>query len=98
VRQCASIESRERLGLPLDLASEDGYAAVEERLSPRAALSAAFDQLPRHEREAVELRVLDDLPYETVASRLDIQPAAARLRVSRALRRMALATTQEQQR
>jgi RNA polymerase sigma factor (sigma-70 family) len=88
--------ARERLGLPLDLASEDGYAAVEERLSPRAALSAAFDQLPTHEREAVELRVLDDLPYETVASRLAIQPAAARLRVSRALRRMALATQEEQ--
>jgi hypothetical protein len=26
---------RERLGLPLDLASDDGYAEVEQRLSPR---------------------------------------------------------------
>ena len=31
--------ARERLGLPLDLATEDGYTAVEERLSPRVALA-----------------------------------------------------------
>jgi RNA polymerase sigma-70 factor, ECF subfamily len=31
--------ARRRLGLPTDLASEDGYAAVEDRLSPRAALA-----------------------------------------------------------
>ena len=30
--------ARERLDLPVDLASEDGYAAVEARLSPRLAL------------------------------------------------------------
>jgi RNA polymerase sigma factor (sigma-70 family) len=89
--------ARERLGLPLDLAAEDGYAAVERRLSPRIALGAAFDLLPEHEREAVELRVIDDLPYDTVAERLDIRPAAARLRVSRALRRMSLAATEEEQ-
>jgi len=88
--------ARERLGLPLDLASEDGYVAVEHRLSPRVALTAALDRLPEHERAAVELRVLDDLPYDAVAERLHIQPAAARLRVSRALRRLALATAQEE--
>jgi RNA polymerase sigma-70 factor (ECF subfamily) len=37
--------ARRRLGLPTDLASEDGYAAVEERLSPRAALADALDTL-----------------------------------------------------
>lgn len=88
--------ARERLCLPIDLSSEDGYAAVEERLSPRATLSAALDQLPPHEREAVELRVIGDLPYDEVAERLAIQPAAARLRVSRALRRLALATAEEE--
>jgi RNA polymerase sigma factor (sigma-70 family) len=48
--------ARRRLGLPTELASEDGYAAVEERLSPRAALAEALETLPEHEREAVELR------------------------------------------
>jgi RNA polymerase sigma factor (sigma-70 family) len=69
--------ARRRLGLPTDLASEDGYAAVEERLSPRAALA-----------EALELRVVNELPYPDVAARLGVRPAAARLRVSRALRRL----------
>ncbi len=87
--------ARERLGLPLDLATEEGYAAVEERLSPRSALAAALDRLPEHERDAIQLRVMGELPYDQVAQRLAIQPAAARLRVSRALRRLALVTTRE---
>ena len=87
--------AREHLGLPLDLAADDGYTAIEERLSPRTALAAALDQLPEHEREALELRVMDELPYDEVAERLALRPAAARLRVSRALRRLALVTTKE---
>ena len=87
--------AREHLGLPLDLAADEGYAAIEERLSPRTALAAALDQLPEHEREALELRVIDELPYDEVAERLALRPAAARLRVSRALRRLALVTTRE---
>jgi RNA polymerase sigma factor (sigma-70 family) len=83
------------LGLPLDLASEDGYAAVEEKLSPRTTLAAALEQLPEHERDALELRVVDELSYDQVAERLEIRPTAARLRVSRALRRLALAATKE---
>ena len=87
--------ARERLGLPLDLATEDGYTAIEERLSPRIAVAAALEQVPEHERKALELRVVDELPYDQVADRLAIRPAAARLRVSRALRRLTLATTRE---
>ena len=41
------------------------------------------------------LRVSDELAYDQVAAQLDIQPAAARLRVSRALRRLALTVPQE---
>jgi RNA polymerase sigma-70 factor, ECF subfamily len=81
--------ARERLGLPLDLAAEDGYDAVEERLSPRRALAEALDDLPGHERQALELRICEGLPYPEVADRLSIRPTAARLRVSRALRRLA---------
>ena len=87
--------ARERLGLPVDLAAEDGYTKVDERLSPRLALAAALDGLPEHERKALELRVVGELPYDEVAERLAIRPAAARLRVSRALRRLALTTTRE---
>ena len=87
--------AREKLGLPLDLAAEDGYARVEARLSPRRALADAVRGLPEHERHALELRVLDGLPYPEVAERLAIRPAAARLRVSRALRRLAAVTLKE---
>jgi RNA polymerase sigma factor (sigma-70 family) len=89
-------KARAKLGLPLDLATEDGFADVEERLSPRRPLADAFDGLPDHEREAVELHVVDELPYREVAERLAIRPAAARLRVSRALRRLAAATSKEE--
>jgi RNA polymerase sigma-70 factor (ECF subfamily) len=88
--------ARERLGLPLDLATEDGYERVEERLSPRTLLTEAFVGLPEHERRAVQLRVVEELPYDEVADRLAIRPAAARLRVSRGLRRLAVAVAEEQ--
>lgn len=87
-RNAVESRARRRLGLPTDLGSEDGYAAVEERLSPRAALAEALDTLSEPEREALELRVVDELPYPDVAARLGVRPAAARLRVSRALRRL----------
>jgi DNA-directed RNA polymerase specialized sigma24 family protein len=41
------------------------------------------------------LRVVDELSYGEVARRLSIRPAAARLRVSRALRRLALSVKEE---
>jgi len=88
-RERVESRARERLGLPLHLADEDGYAAVEERLSVSGAMAAALGGLPDHERDAVELRVIEELPYDEVARRLQIRPAAARLRVSRALRRLA---------
>jgi DNA-directed RNA polymerase specialized sigma24 family protein len=89
-------QARERLGLPLDLAADEGYTEVDERLSPRLALPAALDELPDHERDAVELGVIGELPYEEVARQLSIRPAAARLRVSRALRRLAQLSPKEE--
>ena len=88
--------ARRRLGLRTDLASEDdAYAAIEERLSPRTQLAQALETLPGHEREALELRVVDELPYTDVADQLGIRPAAARLRVSRALRRLSALSLKE---
>jgi RNA polymerase sigma-70 factor (ECF subfamily) len=88
--------ARAKLGLPLELAAEDGYADIDDRLSPRRALAEALEGLPAREREALELRIIDELPYGDVAERLAIRPAAARLRVSRALRRLALTTAKEE--
>jgi RNA polymerase sigma-70 factor, ECF subfamily len=94
-RDAVETRARRRLGLSTDLASEDGYADVEDRLSPRVALADSLEMLPEHEREALELRVLDDLPYPEVADRLGVRPAAARLRVSRALRRLSALALKE---
>jgi RNA polymerase sigma factor (sigma-70 family) len=71
--------ARRRLRLP----ARD-WAAYEEGDGPEIKL----DDLSREEREAVELRFSDDLPYDEVARRLSITPGAARMRVHRALRRL----------
>jgi RNA polymerase sigma factor (sigma-70 family) len=81
--------ARQRLGLPLEISDDEGFADIDERLSPRPSLRAALEDLPVHERRALELRVVDELSYDDVARSLRIRPAAARLRVSRALRRLA---------
>jgi RNA polymerase sigma factor (sigma-70 family) len=80
--------ARRRLGLPCELAEDDGYAAVDDRLSPRRSVTEAIARLSHAEREALELRVIGELPYDEVSARLGIRPAAVRLRVFRALRRV----------
>ena len=54
-----------------------------ERVAP--ALHAALGTLPAAQRRAVELRVLDELPYAEVGRSLGCSPLAARIKVSRAL-------------
>jgi RNA polymerase sigma-70 factor, ECF subfamily len=44
--------------------------------------------LPDGTRDALRLRFVDDLEYEAIAERLDISPAAARQRVSTAVRQL----------
>jgi DNA-directed RNA polymerase specialized sigma24 family protein len=41
-----------------------------------------------HERHAVELRIVGELPYCEIADRLDCTEAAARVRVHRGLARL----------
>jgi RNA polymerase sigma factor (sigma-70 family) len=57
-----------------------------EALSP--ALDEALEELPQMRREAVQLRVLDDLPYDAIAKRLGCSEQTARAHVSRGLRRL----------
>ncbi|MCL2770206.1 MAG: sigma-70 family RNA polymerase sigma factor [Solirubrobacterales bacterium] len=57
-----------------------------ERL--RHTIRHRLDALPPDQREAVTLRVLEDLSYEEVAQRLNVSEANVRMRVSRALRRL----------
>jgi RNA polymerase sigma factor (sigma-70 family) len=55
----------------------------------RQALTEAVATLPADAREAIALRILDELPYPDVAARLAISEQAARMRVSRGLRALA---------
>ena len=84
--------ARARLGRASSLAPEYGYESVEERLSFPSAVLSAFASLPETERQLRVLRLVEDRPYREIARRLDCSPVAARLRVSRSLRRLQLAS------
>lgn len=57
----------------------------ELKIQVMSALGALSDA----QREAVQLRVIDELPYAEIAQRLGLREDAARARVSRALRTLA---------
>lgn len=57
----------------------------------RSALHSALTQVSPAQREAVRLRALEELPYAEIATRLEITEQAARARVSRGLKRLAVA-------
>jgi RNA polymerase sigma-70 factor (ECF subfamily) len=69
--------ARERLGLPVtEIPADETWLE---------GLDEALDELPESQREAIRLRVIDDLTYDDVAERLGTTPAAARVRVHRGL-------------
>jgi RNA polymerase sigma-70 factor (ECF subfamily) len=81
--------ARARMGLPIEWEGTEAYDAVDERMaavSLKPALQMAVGALPTDQRRALELRVVQQLPYDEVAVRLGCSINAARLRVSRALR------------
>jgi len=81
--------ARERMGLPVLAAECEDYERIDERSEIGALtplLRRAVRALPVEQRRALELRVVQGLPYEAVAGRLGCSQNAARLRVSRALR------------
>jgi RNA polymerase sigma factor (sigma-70 family) len=85
--------ARQRLGFPILFADSEDYEQVDERVAAAAmapALALAVDALPPEQRRALQLRVVEQLPYEEVAGRLGCSENAARLRVSRALRSLTL--------
>lgn len=80
-----------RLGLSTPVAHEDDLASIEEAAgieSVRADLAVELQQLSADQREALQLRVIEEMPYDEVAGRLGISEPTARARVSRALRSM----------
>jgi RNA polymerase sigma-70 factor (ECF subfamily) len=82
--------ARERLGLPVTVMQAD-FEAVDDRMSFPSTVLQAFEELPDSERELLVLRLVEERPYKEIAQRLQCTPVAARLRVSRSLRRLHLA-------
>ncbi len=85
-----SSRARDRLQIEMPLiqaADLDRLSAAEAGLDSQR-LHAALDRLPRRYGEAVTLRVIDQLPYAQISSRLNCSPNAARVRVLRGLRRL----------
>jgi RNA polymerase sigma factor (sigma-70 family) len=86
-RERVDRRARRRLGMP-EVAHEPNLARVEERDRAermRPSLVAALATLPPGQRRALELRVIQELPYDQVASSLSCSEGAARTRVTRAL-------------
>jgi RNA polymerase sigma factor (sigma-70 family) len=66
---------------------QNTFEQITHRL-PAPELLAAIECLPESERQALILRVVSELSYRDVAERLECSENAARLRVSKALRRL----------
>jgi RNA polymerase sigma factor (sigma-70 family) len=91
-RGYAERRAMQRLGLERPPADEELLADIAHRArldAMRAELSAALASLSEPVREAVRLRVVDELPYIEVAQSLSISEQAARARVSRGLAALA---------
>lgn len=67
---------------------EDAITAAIDASRQAPALAAAMDRLPASEREVLELVAFDGLAPSEIALVLGVTPNAARLRLSRARKRM----------
>jgi RNA polymerase sigma-70 factor (ECF subfamily) len=91
-RQQVELRACRRLAVtvpPLDDTSIERIEELVDAAQWRAALGGALAQLTGAERDAVRLRVIQQLDYATVATRLRCSEQAARARVHRGLARLA---------
>ncbi|HVJ98724.1 MAG TPA: RNA polymerase sigma factor [Acidimicrobiia bacterium] len=86
-RQRVADRYRRRFGIA-SLSVSDDLERVEELLDAaqyRAALEQALATIPPDQARAVQLRIVEQLPYEEIARELACSEGAARVRVSRGL-------------
>lgn len=78
-----------RLGVEVPALDDAELARIEEQAGLRrlrGALGDALATLSGDQREALRLRVVEELPYDEVARRLGVSEQTTRMRVSRGLR------------
>ena len=88
----AETRALRRLGLEVPTLGEDDVARVERMADLdelRRQIGPRLERLSAEQRRALQLRVVDELPYPQVAERLGVSEVSARARVSRALRALA---------
>jgi RNA polymerase sigma-70 factor (ECF subfamily) len=88
-RGSAQRRAMTRLGIERPAISPDTEAEILRRAGlddVRQAIAAALTMLSDDAREAVRLRIVDELSYPDLAARLAITERAARMRVSRGMR------------
>jgi len=88
-----------RLGLERPTFNDGELERLEELAGLdglRAQVGQALADLPDQQREAVRLRIVQELPYDEVADRLCVSEPAARARVSRGLRALRLAVAPQE--
>jgi RNA polymerase sigma-70 factor, ECF subfamily len=81
-----------RLGIVRPALGDESIARIEalaDVAAHRQALTAALGRMTDLERDAVRLRVLEELDYQTIAARLGCSEGTARGRVHRGLTRLA---------
>lgn len=91
-RSRVEAKALQRLKVELPPISDKQRREIEQLAeldSLRTELQAALADVSPALRDAVGLRVVGELPYSEVASRLDISEQTARTRVSRGLKRLA---------
>ena len=81
-------EARRKLGIPIKSSSYDAsdWAGGLDGAASEACIKTALEELPDEQRDAVRLRVIEELGYDEIAARLGCSSGAARTRVSRGLR------------
>lgn len=79
--------ARLRIELPALTSAEIERIETEADLDElRAELDAGLERITQSQRDAISLRIVEELPYPEVAARLGISEQTARARVSRGLR------------
>jgi len=91
-RRGAEGRAMKKLGMTRPDLDAESVARLDELIdlaSYQTELEASLARLSQREREAVRLRVVQERPYSEVATELGCSEGAARVRVHRALRRLA---------
>lgn len=90
-RRTVELRAVRRLGMTVPSLDDDSITRIEALIdgaAQRAAVAAALETLPAGERNAVSLRIVEELDYGEIAARLECTEGAARVRVHRGLARL----------